>query len=99
MAALFWLSDAQWAAIEPPLPDLGGRPRVGDRPVISGILHRFREGLRWRAVPDAYGPTHHAVQSVQPMEQARAVAATVRGTGYCSSRSSRGLWCQRGEQS
>src|SRR6516165_7579577 len=56
MAELFWLSDAQWALIEPLLPDLGGKPRVDDRRVISGILHRFREGLRWRAVPQVYGP-------------------------------------------
>ena len=56
MADLFWLSDAQWAAIEPLLPRLGGKPRVDDRRVISGILHRFREGLRWRAVPASYGP-------------------------------------------
>lgn len=56
MADLFWLSDQQWALIEPLLPRLGGKPRVDDRRVISGILHRFREGLRWRAVPDAYGP-------------------------------------------
>ena len=56
MAELFWLNDVQWAAIEPLLPDLGGKPRVDDRRVISGIVHRFREGLRWRAVPDAYGP-------------------------------------------
>ena len=56
MAELFWLSDVQWAAIAPLLPCLGGKPRVDDRRVISGILHRFREGLRWRAVPQAYGP-------------------------------------------
>ena len=56
MAELFWLSDKQWAAIEPLLPHLGGKPRVDDRRVISGILHRFREGLRWRALPDEYGP-------------------------------------------
>lgn len=56
MAELFWLSDKQWAAIKPHLPDRGGKPRVDDRRVISGILHRFREGLRWRAVPEAYGP-------------------------------------------
>ena len=56
MAELFWLSDKQWAVIEPLLPHLGGKPRVDDRRVISGILHRFREGLRWRALPDAYGP-------------------------------------------
>ena len=56
MAELFWLSDEQWAVIEPLLPHLGGKPRVDDRRVISGILHRFREGLRWRALPAAYGP-------------------------------------------
>ena len=56
MAELFWLSDKQWAVIEPLLPHLGGKPRIDDRRVISGILHRFREGLRWRALPDEYGP-------------------------------------------
>ena len=56
MAELFWLNDRQWAVIEPLLPHLGGKPRVDDRRVISGILHRFREGLRWRALPDEYGP-------------------------------------------
>lgn len=56
MAELFWLSDAQWAVLEPLLPVLGGKPRVDDRRVISGILHRYREGLRWRAVPAEYGP-------------------------------------------
>jgi transposase len=56
MSDLFWLNDKQWAAIEQLLPHLGGKPRVDDRRVISGILHRFREGLRWRALPAAYGP-------------------------------------------
>lgn len=57
MADLFWLSDAQWAAIEPHIPKVyPGKRRVDDRRVISGILHRLREGCRWRALPDAYGP-------------------------------------------
>ena len=56
MARQFWLSGAQWAVIEPLLPHLGGKPRVDDRRVISGILHRYREGLCWRAVPAEYGP-------------------------------------------
>jgi len=56
MSELFWLNDRQWSAIEGVLPHLGGKPRVDDRRVISGILHRFREGLRWRALPAAYGP-------------------------------------------
>jgi transposase len=56
MGEMFWLNDRQWAAIEPLLPHLGGKPRVDDRRVISGILHRYREGLRWRTIPAEYGP-------------------------------------------
>lgn len=57
MADNFWLSDAQWAAIEPHLPMIHTGPvRKDDRCIISGIIHRFREGCRWRALPDEYGP-------------------------------------------
>ncbi|MFT2095010.1 transposase [Acidiphilium multivorum] len=53
MPELFWLNDTQWAAIEPLPPDFGGKPRVDDRRVLSSVLHRIREGSRWRALPDA----------------------------------------------
>lgn len=56
MAELFWLSDPQGAVLEPLLPHLGGKLRVNDRRVISGIPHRYREGLRWRAVPAEHAP-------------------------------------------
>ncbi len=57
MADNFWLNDAQWAVIEPHLPMVHTGPeRKDDRRVISGILHRLREGCRWRALPDEYGP-------------------------------------------
>src|SRR5205085_873969 len=53
----FWLSDAQWAAIAPHLPLVHTGPvRQDDRRIISGILHRLREGCRWRALPAEYGP-------------------------------------------
>ena len=55
MADQFWLNDVQWAVIEPLLPQLGGKPCVDGRRVISGILHRCWEGLCWRAVPAGYG--------------------------------------------
>jgi len=54
MADRPWLSEVQWAVIEPLLPNLGGKPRVDDRRVISAILRRYREGLRWRAIPAEY---------------------------------------------
>jgi transposase len=53
----FWLSDVQWAAIEPHVSRVyRGKRRVDDRRVISGIMHRLREGCRWRALPEVYGP-------------------------------------------
>jgi len=57
MAVLFWLSNEQWAAMEPHLPRNrpGVRPRR-NREVISGILHVLRVGCRWRDCPAAYGP-------------------------------------------
>jgi len=54
---LFWLSDAQWASIQPHLPSgRRGARRVDDRRVISGILHMLRTGARWRDCPAEYGP-------------------------------------------
>jgi len=53
----YWLTDAEWAAIEPHLPrGRRGAHRVDDRRVISGIVHMLRSGARWRDCPPAYGP-------------------------------------------
>jgi transposase len=55
---LFWLSDEQWARIEPYLPtDVRGKARVDDRRVISGILHVIKSGCRWCDCPPEYGPS------------------------------------------
>lgn len=54
---LFWLSDEQWAKIEPHLPtDVRGKERVDDRRVISGIIHVLKSGCRWCDCPPEYGP-------------------------------------------
>lgn len=54
---LTWLSDAEWARIEPLLPKgRCGARRVDDRRVISGIVHMLRIGARWRDCPAQYGP-------------------------------------------
>ena len=56
-AALYWLTDAEWAKIEPLMPrGRRGAHRVDDRRVISGIVHMLRSGARWRDCPAAYGP-------------------------------------------
>ena len=53
----FWLSDAQFARLQPLFPNKPrGVPRVDDRRVISGIVHVIRNGLMWRDAPAAYGP-------------------------------------------
>ena len=55
--ALYWLSDSEWAKIEPLMPrGRRGAHRVDDRRVISGIIHMLRSGGRWRDCPAAYGP-------------------------------------------
>ena len=53
------LSDAQWAKIESHLPGLprsarGGRPWIGHRAVIDGILWVLKTGARWRDLPSEY---------------------------------------------
>ncbi len=51
------LSDFEWGAIEPHLPNkVRGVPRVDDRKVLNGILWRFRTGSPWADVPERYGP-------------------------------------------
>ena len=53
----FWLTDKQFARLQPLLPNKPrGVPRVDDRRVISGIIHVIRSGLMWRDAPDIYGP-------------------------------------------
>jgi transposase len=57
MKGISWLSDVEWARIEPLLPrGRKGAHRVDDRRVISGIVHMLRSGARWRDCPPFYGP-------------------------------------------
>lgn len=54
---LFWLTDVQFARLEPYLPwDTRGKPRVDDRPVISRIIHVLKSGGHWVDAPADYGP-------------------------------------------
>jgi transposase len=56
------LPDALWHEIEPLLPPhpppspKGGRPPVGDRDALSGILFVLKTGIPWQALPaEAFG--------------------------------------------
>ncbi len=51
------LTEAQWALIEPLLPEKAwtGRPRADDRKTLNGILWVLRTGARWADMPREYG--------------------------------------------
>ena len=51
------LTDFEWAAIQPVLPNKPrGVPRVDDRRVLNGIFWRLRSGAPWADIPERYGP-------------------------------------------
>lgn len=55
--ALFWLSDQEWATMEPHLPkNQSGARRVDDRRMSSRIIHVLKVGCRWCDCPAEYGP-------------------------------------------
>jgi putative transposase len=52
------LTDAQWAVLEPLLPqphDAGRRPTNPRRPILHGLLYLERTGCQWRQIPREYG--------------------------------------------
>ena len=62
MADLFLLSGAQMRRIERYFPLSHGIARVGDRRIVSAIVHVIENGLRWRDAPGEYGP-HKTIYS------------------------------------
>lgn len=53
---LFWLTEDQFARLQPLLPDkVRGVPRVDDRRVKSGIIHVLKSSCRWVDAPANYG--------------------------------------------
>lgn len=72
------LTDAQWAAIAPLLPDAtpGGRPRKADkREIMKAILCVLRAGCAWRLLP------HDFPLSQRVYSRNRPVAGRVSGLG------------------
>ena len=51
-----FLSDEQWAKLEPLLPQMRsrGRPWADSRRVLEGILWVLKTGARWRDLPKEY---------------------------------------------
>jgi transposase len=54
------VSDELWAVVEPILPPLrkspkGGRPPVGNREALAGILFVLKTGIAWEDLPQEMG--------------------------------------------
>lgn len=54
------LSEELWEVIQPLLPqepakDKGGRPRIADRAVLTGIVFVLKSGLPWEMLPQELG--------------------------------------------
>ncbi len=65
--ALKELTDFEWNAIKPHLPNKPlGVPRVDDRRVLNGIFWVLRSGAPWGDLPGALRPEHDGLQSLQP---------------------------------
>lgn len=59
MSRLRALTDAQWSLIAAMVPGPTGRPgrKFSDpRTMIEGIVYRYRTGVAWRDLPEAFGP-------------------------------------------
>lgn len=60
MSRLRALKDAQWPLIAGMLPGPTVRPgrKLSDprTMIIEGIIYRYRTGIAWRDLPEAFGP-------------------------------------------
>ncbi|MGW7048262.1 transposase [Streptomyces avermitilis] len=51
------LTDLEWELLAPLIPRAAaGRPRVEDRQVVNGLVHKIRTRISWRDLPERYGP-------------------------------------------
>ncbi len=78
MAAEFWLSDGQWAAIEPFLPKNQPGPALdGDRGVISGIVYGPQGWMSVARLPSSLRTADHDLQSISAVGEERHLASLV----------------------
>ena len=57
----FYLSDEDWALLEPLLPKSRKRARVDDRKIMNAIFYVLRTGMPWRDLPARYGPIRRLI--------------------------------------
>jgi transposase len=66
-----FLSDEQWAKIDPLLPKVRsrGRPWADNRRVVEGILWVLKTGARWRDLPTEYPSASTCWRRLRQWEQ------------------------------
>ena len=85
---LFWLSDEQFAKVEPLLPsDTRGKVRVDDRRVISGIIHVLKSA--------AAGSTRRSTTAPGRPSTTALCDGRTRACGFACSRRWRSLAVRR----
>ncbi|APT33497.1 Transposase [Methylobacterium phyllosphaerae] len=83
MANLFWLSDEQWAVIEPFMRRDQPRPeQKDDRQIISGILHVLTSVRALARLPGRVRPAHHGLQPLQSLVAARLLEGEADRAGH-----------------
>ncbi len=77
MTDLFWLSDEQWAVLEPFMPkNQPGARRVDDRRIISGIIHMLK-GWTLARLSRRLWPPHDGLQPLRQVVPPRLLARHV----------------------
>ena len=83
------LTDFEWAAIRPFLPNKPrGIPRVDDRRVLNGIFWVLRSCAPWRDLPETYGPRTTCYNRFVRWRQASGTASWMRWPPAMTRRSS-----------
>ena len=52
----FYLSEDEWALLEPLMPKSRMRAQADDRKIMNAIFYVLRTGMPWRDFPERYGP-------------------------------------------
>ena len=60
LATIWEVNDELWIIIQSILDELDppartGRPRVGQREALNGIIHQMRSGVQWNQLPEQFG--------------------------------------------
>src|SRR5215212_10248208 len=78
----FWLTDAQFAKIAPHLPTgTRGKARVGDRRVISGIVHVLKSRRALGRCAKRLWPAQDSLQSLRRLGRQGRLDEALPGSG------------------